>query len=171
MAAPVDLYIVRHGIAEDSNPEHPGIDHHRRLTEEGAARVADAARGALALGLVPDIVWSSPHVRAQQTATGLADVLAPRFGIEEVRELAIGHPVHSVIDRIELAGVDRLMVVGHNPQLGELASELVAGGRLRIRLKKAALVHVRLSSIPRGIIGELCGYHPARVLGAVENLR
>lgn len=161
-----NLYIVRHGVAEEENSAHPGNDHWRRLTPEGADRVRRGALGMVVLGVDPEVIWSSPHVRARQTAELLAEALKPSDGIVAESALSFGGSVSAVMDRLS-AAVGPLMLVGHNPMFGDLVSELVSGGRLRIHLKKASLVHVRLHEVPRGVAGELVSVVPPRALRAI----
>jgi len=68
------LYIFRHGIAEDVGPD--GTDDSRRLTREGVDKTRKAAAGIARLGAKPDVILTSPKVRAAQTADLAAEVLA-----------------------------------------------------------------------------------------------
>jgi phosphohistidine phosphatase len=68
------LYLVRHGIAEVASATS---DADRRLTAEGTRKLHAAALGLQRLGVVPDLVLSSPLRRAEETAQQLAAVLAP----------------------------------------------------------------------------------------------
>ena len=63
------LYLVRHGIAENSAP---GGDPDRRLTQQGTFRTAMVAKGLKRLGIELDRIVSSPYVRARQTAEIIA---------------------------------------------------------------------------------------------------
>src|SRR5687767_14166284 len=66
------LYLVRHGIAEDSPPS--GGDAERRLTQEGTLRTAMVAKGVKKTGARCDRIITSPYVRARQTAEIFARV-------------------------------------------------------------------------------------------------
>ncbi len=117
------------------------------------------------LGVAPDSIWASPHVRALQTATILKGVLAPPSGMT-IRE-PLSFRGGSAEIRAELdEAPDSLMLVGHEPILSDLVSELCASGRLRIHLKKCSLVHINIYSGPRGISGELVSYLTPRALRA-----
>src|SRR4029077_5174065 len=59
------LYVVRHAIAEDTAPS--GGDAARRLTSEGRRKMEQVARGLRALGIEPDVILTSPLVRAVET--------------------------------------------------------------------------------------------------------
>src|SRR5262249_49031694 len=64
----MQLYIVRHGIAIDREDPKSPPDPERFLTEEGIEKTKEVARGVVRLGIVPDLLISSPYVRAMQTA-------------------------------------------------------------------------------------------------------
>jgi phosphohistidine phosphatase len=115
----MELILWRHAQAEDGTP-----DEARRLTARGerdAARVADWLRERLP----PDTttVLSSPTRRTRQTA----DALGLPYGVSE--RIAPGADVESVIaaagwpDRRE----GTLVLVGHQPWIGEVTAALVAG--------------------------------------------
>ena len=69
------LYIVRHGIAIDREDPKCPADPQRYLTEEGIAKTKLVAKGVAALGATADEFFSSPYVRAMQTAEIFADAL------------------------------------------------------------------------------------------------
>ena len=64
----MELYIVRHGIAIDREDPKSPPDPDRYLTEEGIEKTKQVAKGVAALGIEPDLLISSPYVRAMQTA-------------------------------------------------------------------------------------------------------
>ena len=71
----MQLYIVRHGIAIDrEDPECPP-EAERYLTEEGVERTKQVAEAVAALGIHADLMFSSPYVRATQTAAIFASEL------------------------------------------------------------------------------------------------
>jgi phosphohistidine phosphatase len=69
----VELYILRHGLAESKSAT--GSDADRKLTAEGIEQVRRQMKRAAALGVSPEAVLSSPYVRAQQTAAIAAESL------------------------------------------------------------------------------------------------
>ena len=71
----MNLYIVRHAIAVSHDT--PGIqDDDRALTEEGIAKMRQNAAALRALDFIPEVILSSPLVRARQTA----EILLEAFG-------------------------------------------------------------------------------------------
>jgi phosphohistidine phosphatase len=134
----MELYLLRHGIAADVGPKGSG-DAGRTLTEEGIGKMQEEARGLRLLGLRPDVLLSSPLVRARQTAEivgralniemQLADALAPGCDLARLRGLLGEH-----------RGAERVMIVGHEPDFSELAGTLTGGSR--VLLKKGGLARV-----------------------------
>lgn len=124
------LYIVRHAIAAPHGT--PGIpDDERPLTDKGIRKMRRVATGLLNLGYVPEIILSSPLPRARQTA----DILLKAFGknripLKETPELAPSgnrDEVYMLIMSYRNKLKKSLMIVGHQPSLGEIAGEIVWG--------------------------------------------
>jgi len=77
------LYIVRHGIAVDrADPKSPP-EPERPLTAEGVKKTRSAGLGLRALGAKPDALFTSPYVRAAQTAEIFSEALG--FPLERIR--------------------------------------------------------------------------------------
>src|SRR5262245_45205977 len=120
----MEIYIVRHAIAEDVSPD--GSDEARALTEDGKKKMKEAAEGFARLERKIDRIYSSPLVRAKQTAEILAKELDLK--VEEMKELAPAHRPADVCERISRSKKDEnIMLVGHEPNCSELASHLVLG--------------------------------------------
>ena len=168
---PTDLFIVRHGPAEDEHPDHPGDDQARRLTDEGIEKVRLAAAGARALGYLPSQIWTSPLTRASQTAAIFSQAYGPQVDVVTTPALATFGANADVRTALGAATVDAVMVVGHEPNLSDLVSELCAGGFLRVAIKKSSLTHVRLRELRGALIGELVAYLPPRALRAAGGER
>src|SRR5262249_11090330 len=71
----MQLYIVRHGTAIDREDPKCPPDPERYLTEEGVEKTKGVAKGVAALGVAPDLFFSSPYVRAAQTAEIFAEAM------------------------------------------------------------------------------------------------
>jgi phosphohistidine phosphatase len=125
----MDLILWRHAEAEPGEP-----DLGRRLTAKG---VKQAERVAAWLdGHLPDTtrILASPADRSQQTA------LALKRKFRVVPELA---PGAAAADVLAAAGWpdarEPVLVVGHQPTLGEVAASLLAGEELPWSVRKAAV--------------------------------
>jgi phosphohistidine phosphatase len=133
-----ELLLWRHGIAEDRHPDCP--DQERALTAEGRQRTAAVAAELCRLQLRCDRLLSSPLRRALQTAEiGVAAGLAGEVVQEDC--LAPGGDPRPLLQ----AGTwRRLGLVGHEPDLGELASGLLGVPAGTISVRKAGIVLLRL---------------------------
>jgi len=146
------LLLLRHGPAGDRVRwrELGKEDFLRPLTAEGRARTRAAVKGLARLVGPPAAIATSPYARAAQTA----DLLARAFGVEAPEELdAItpGAPPAAVLPWLAArARLDLVGLVGHEPQLGRLASWLLAGPEAPfLELKKAGACLLDLGGRPR----------------------
>lgn len=139
---------MRHGIAEDGWP-----DEDRALTEVGRERVRDMGRLLDRLGLRPDVVFSSPRVRARQTA----EIVLETLGIDEAPLISSALDFHGTWE--DLAGLlatpprgkadpGILLATGHQPHLGDMTSMALFGEMTGMELRKGACVGLRF---PGGI--------------------
>lgn len=175
------LLLVRHGIAEDRSEDRP--DGLRALTPAGRRRTTAVLERAVALGLTADRLMSSPLVRARQTAeiavrAGLAPCLELATALEPgadplpllARWLATptavapqtlgSHPpgaASSPRADPSTPAADRplrLALVGHEPDLGDLAARLLGAPLGSITLRKAGLALLELPRSARGHLGD-----------------
>ena len=77
------LYLVRHGIAVDRTDPKSPAEAERPLTARGVQKTREAALGFRALGAKPEVLITSPFVRAAQTAEIFAEALG--FSPEKIR--------------------------------------------------------------------------------------
>jgi phosphohistidine phosphatase SixA len=70
-----------------------------------------------------EAIWSSPLVRAWQTAELISEVLG--LEVEECEELACGTSVDAFVGvLVQRSAPERLMLVGHEPDMGHFVSAL-----------------------------------------------
>ena len=136
----MDLYILRHGIAEEVSGT--GHDRDRVLTSEGLEKTAETGKALRKLGIEFDVIFSSPFVRAWQTAEGIAEQLNCRKVLEPLEALGANSSAPAALN--QLTSTTRkyasVLVVGHEPILSELISLLLAGtSSLSISMKKGGL--------------------------------
>jgi phosphohistidine phosphatase len=149
------LYIVRHAIAVPRGT--PGIqDDERPLTEEGVRKMRQAAEGLRILDYVPDLILSSPLVRARQTAEILLEAFGKNITLKLLSTLAPSAGKKELYGSIEASAKMRksLMLVGHQPSLGEIAGEIAWGSPgFAIELKKGGACFIeieRFGDPPKG---------------------
>ena len=167
MAATIELYLVRHGMAAERGPKYPD-DRLRPLTPAGVKRFAAAVPGLLELDVVIDFVLTSPLVRARDTATLLAAGLKPKPAMTEIEALAPGGRHQAVIEAIKTHSKRhrRLALVGHEPDLGELAARLL-GARGIVQFKKGAICAIDVDGATPGGPGTLRWLLTPRALRAL----
>ena len=167
MAGPYELYLVRHGLAEERGELWPD-DSKRPLTEEGMSSMRKAARGLARLGVSLDVVLTSPLVRARQTAEIVAGGLEPRPPLVNVDSLAPdGNYAAVVADLEKQARKTRIALVGHEPAIGDLAARLI-GSRHPIEFKKGAVCRIDVDAIPPGGPGDLRWLLPPKILRSLK---
>ena len=149
---PRELLLFRHGIAAEradtrSDPgadADAGADAQRALTAEGRSRTRAVAAQLMRLGLGAERLVSSPLVRARQTGEiAVAAGLAPRLELDGALAPG-GDPLPLVWE----SSCSRLMLVGHEPDLGLLACRLLGAPAGAIQLKKAGVALIALTPMP-----------------------
>lgn len=161
------LYLMRHGIAEDSSPL--GSDADRRLTQRGTLRVAMVAKGLHRIGLQFDRIISSPYVRARQTAEIVARVAGYDHEILFDKRLVPFARFEDVSDMIqENSDAGSMLFAGHEPSMGLMISGLVAEDRLSIEVKKAAVTAVQIERFRPRAAGTLLWSIPPKLFEAIS---
>jgi phosphohistidine phosphatase len=163
---PYELYLIRHGLAEERGDAWPD-DSKRPLTEEGTGRMRKAARGLVRLGVTFDVVLTSPYVRTRQTADIVAAAFNERPPVVALESLAPGGSIQSVLSDLERqTRRTRIAMVGHEPGIGELAARL-AGARYPIEFKKGAVCRIDIKTFPAGP-GRLRWFVTSKMLAEVR---
>jgi phosphohistidine phosphatase len=160
----LELYLIRHGLAAERGDEYPD-DSKRPLTSQGISRVRKEARGLDELGVVFDQILTSPLVRARQTADVLAEAMKAKAPVATSDALApAGTPAGVIQDLLKHAKKSsRIALVGHEPNMGELAARLV-GARTPFDFKKGAVCLLEFDALPPKGVGHLRWFLPPRVL-------
>jgi phosphohistidine phosphatase len=160
---PCDLYLVRHAIAAERGEEWPD-DTKRPLTETGISRFREAVEGLAWLDVEIDEVFTSPLVRAKQTAALLADGLGNKTSVKTLDVLAPGHAPRQVMSELSrTAKRHRIALVGHEPALGELAAHLLGSPRA-LPFKKGGVCCIAVQGLTSRRAGELMWFLPPKVL-------
>jgi phosphohistidine phosphatase len=150
----MQIYLLRHGIAEDGKPGRP--DSERALTDEGRAKLRRVLKRARTADVTPSLILSSPYRRAIETADVAVEVLryegevvkspafvpetTPQEAWEEIR-------VHSKEESV--------LVASHEPLMSSMTAFLLGCSALQVDMKKAALVRIdmdRFGAEPRGLL-------------------
>jgi phosphohistidine phosphatase len=132
------LWLLRHGeaVPHDSKPD----DSLRELTARGERQALAAGEGLARLGVEFTACYTSPKVRARDTARLACralniepeeiDVLADGFDADDARELFVGQDAEA-----------RILVVGHDPSFSQVVHDLTGA---RVDFKKGGVAAVRI---------------------------
>lgn len=163
MSTPTELYLVRHAIAAERGSEWPD-DTKRPLTERGIGRFKEAVKGLRHLDVTVDEIFTSPLVRAKQTAEILAEGLPGKPSVKVLDALSPGHAPGSMLAQLaRTARRRRIALVGHEPGLGELAAHLIGAGRA-LEFKKGGVCRIDVESLSSRRAGALNWFVTPKVL-------
>lgn len=145
------VVLFRHGLAEDRALAKPDGD--RSLTAEGHAKTKRAARGLLEIFPEADAIFSSPLVRAMQTALWLTKAYRDKLKVNVTDALMPDADPKKLADLIAAQDAVNIIVVGHEPHLTDAFAHFVGiSGSLRADLKKAGCIGIRLDESGRGTL-------------------
>ncbi|HKN74388.1 MAG TPA: phosphohistidine phosphatase SixA [Candidatus Acidoferrum sp.] len=150
----MEIYIVRHGIAIDREDPKCPPDPERYLTEEGIEKTKRVAAAVAALSAAPDLLLSSPYVRAMQTAEIFAAALDyPKPKIRRTDLLLPGaEPTLFFREIAKDKQSSAIFLFGHAPQLDDIIAAALGSKHHITSLKKAgvALLELKRLSPPSG---------------------
>jgi phosphohistidine phosphatase len=135
------LYFIRHGLAGQLGDYDD--DRQRPLTNAGRVKTQQVVDGLKRLDVKCDRIFTSPYLRAQQTAEilvqrGLGDQVEPVSALEPDGSFDALLAALMALDRTQDLSV---AIVGHEPNLSQAAEQLVWGSvRSRLVLKKAGVI-------------------------------
>lgn len=159
------LYFFRHGQAEDAGlPDFD--DFTRELTDKGRERTEIAGRALVKMGVKPRRLYSSPRIRARQTADILAKILGVSVAVRE--EVGFGLRAEAIQEMIgDLDFNSEVMFVGHEPDLSATIAELIGGGE--IVMKKGGMARVDLFENRLPLRGALVWVLAPRLFEIIED--
>jgi phosphohistidine phosphatase len=145
----MELFIVRHGIAIDREDPKCPPDPERYLTEEGVDKTKRVANGVAALRVTPDLMLTSPYVRAAQTAEIFANALDyPRQKIRRTDLLLPGaEPTLLFRELAKDKQASTAFLFGHAPQLDDVIATALGSKRHLTALKKAGVAMIELKRL------------------------
>jgi phosphohistidine phosphatase len=138
------IIFLRHGIAEERTDSKP--DEERSLTVKGHARMKEGARGLRNLVPKTEAIYSSPLLRAVQTALWVSRAFRSRVEIHTTDALLPEASDEVMTAFLESLRESRAVVVGHEPSMssGLMALAMISGQPLV--LKKGGACAVRMGS-------------------------
>lgn len=159
------VILFRHGPAGERDPLSWPDDRARPLTPRGAERTLAAARGVGAMESRIDHILSSPLERALATAKLLATGVEHDGEVEILESLSPGGSWRTTEKALSHYGeLERVVLVGHEPELGKLAGVFLFGAPSALPLKKAGGCAIEFESHARAGTGALRWFLPPRAL-------
>lgn len=132
----MELYFLRHGDAEPASAA--GSDAERRLTDRGKRETRTVALAMQRAGARPEMILTSPLVRARETAAVLESVFGGSAEADE--RLASGCSLGDIQRAVSTHDRSRLVFVGHEPDLSRIVGQLV--GSARVSMSKSGVARV-----------------------------
>lgn len=156
------LYLLRHAHA--GNPERwTGDDDDRPLSDKGRNQAERLGRLLAGSGSAPDLMVTSPRLRAVETA----EIVGRALGVEVIVDRRLAGALHTEIveDILAAAGpADRPCLVGHDPDFSSVLGELI--GVAVVPMRKGAIARVEFDGGIRGGHGILSLLLPPELLVA-----
>ncbi len=135
------LHLIRHAEAVDLSAT--SVDDYRYLSCRGRTRFRRVAETLKKCGIDPEIIISTPLVRAVQSAEIVAETLRFSGELLILPLLGDGFCLSRLREFLEeRGGVRELALVGHEPDLGLLVGELL--GLTNCGIKKGGVVTLNL---------------------------
>ena len=150
----MDIYILRHGIAEDGHAGQP--DSERALTPEGRKKLRAVLRMVAAAGVRPSLILTSPYRRALQTAQIAAEILDYKGDLVRTRALEPNSSPEAVWQEIRVhRDQAAILLSGHEPLFGGLTAHLLKAPSLHVEFKKGGMVCLEMDHFgaePHGVL-------------------
>jgi phosphohistidine phosphatase len=162
------VYLIRHGIAVDREDPDCPPDAERPLTKKGVDKVRMVLGGILQLGAKPDLILSSPLVRAWQTAELAAKALHyPKDKIVRSEALLPEADPTAFMKELSRVKAEQVLCTGHAPHMDEFIAHATGSRRSFTALKKAGVACLEFESVAPGA-GILTALFPPRVFRLLE---
>ena len=165
--ATLELYLIRHGVAAERGSDYPD-DSKRPLTSDGISRLRKEAKALAELDVDFDQIIASPLVRTKQTADIFAQALPSHPAVVLSDALAPAGTPSAVFQELgKHMRRARIALVGHEPNLGELAARLI-GARTPIEFKKGAICRIDFEVFPPKGTGVLRWFVTPKILRRIS---
>ncbi|MGI1677316.1 MAG: phosphohistidine phosphatase SixA [Cellvibrionaceae bacterium] len=139
------LFVLRHGEAEYSAP----TDEERQLTDHGGNEVRSIVEKKLTKLKSVQHIFVSPYVRAQQTAAIVHELL-PDIPMTTLPIITPDGKVSEVLDFLQKENIENVILVSHQPLVGDLVSQMVGQPVGFYRMSTAALAYIKTDVFAAG---------------------
>ncbi|MFH1739401.1 MAG: phosphohistidine phosphatase SixA [bacterium] len=140
----MELYLIRHADAEPIDSPGVRCDAERALTLEGKREFKKVASGLKKVAGVPNLILTSPFVRARQTAEILRDTFGLQSNaLQQDDRLAAGASPQNILYLVNEMKRDRLVLVGHEPDFSRFISATTCGhAQGGVAMKKGGVARI-----------------------------
>lgn len=137
----MELYLLRHGIAEDIAAS--GRDADRALTAEGKRKLRDLLKVAATAGVRPSLVITSPYRRARETAAIAVKSLDYTSDVLESNALVPHAHPQELWEEVRIHKTSpRILLISHEPLLSTASAFLLNATSCHIDFKKGAILRL-----------------------------
>lgn len=139
----MDIYLVRHGHALSLEEQGIDNDEDRTLSLRGEEQARQVGLALQRLRVEPDVVVTTPLLRARRTAELLLqDWPAPIPEILVADALTPECKPRKLAKFLKELGRERVVVVGHQPDLSEWSAWLIGSKKAYIDFAKGGLAYI-----------------------------
>jgi phosphohistidine phosphatase len=164
----MNVYLMRHAHALDVGEKGVRTDRDRPLSRKGLEITHEVASALKTLEVQVDCVATSPYPRALQTA----EIVARELGnvpLDKCPMLEPGASPPEVVQWLRGSKLHSVMLVGHMPDLAEIASLLICGTPTAgLMFKKAAVCRISFDTLPAPGTGILEWLLPPALLAKLD---
>lgn len=137
----------------------------RPLTDDGQARFRRVVKRLAKIGWSPELVATSPLIRARQTADIIVERLADPSRLVVLDELAPQARLDELVSWTQQQPAEHVAWVGHAPDVGNLAGALIGDGNAWIQFAKGAVAAIEFEGAFGAGLGSLRWFVTAKTLG------
>lgn len=153
----MQLFLLRHAEAESE----AASDEMRTLTAKGSGQAENIGKFCLRHDVIPDLILSSPLIRAKETARVVARELDLAQQVQTAEFLRAGMTAEQafaglrevlggLMKREKLPEKMKIMLVGHEPDFSDLAGVIIGGRATSVHFRKATLMGMTLQELKPG---------------------
>jgi phosphohistidine phosphatase len=140
----MNLYLIRHGKAELNSES--GRDFDRPLTSKGKRKIEEISLRLSNLKIKIDKIYSSPYLRAKQTAEIIKHHILNECELEIINILSPGCTAQLLLENLKIQH-ENIALVGHEPDMSRMLSDLC--GTVNVQFKKGGIAKIVFEGKPQ----------------------
>lgn len=153
----MEIYFLRHGKAE----KHADCDENRILTPSGKDTISCLGRELDRRNIFPTHLYTSPYLRALQTAKILNKSFDQPLDLQVTKILSCGAHTKGILELLQAHDKkDRIVLVGHMPDFSEITQELLDLPKA-IAFETGSFIGLKISNIKKPTATLITQLHPS----------